>query len=182
LPVGFSRDERRLAALATAELTYREHGATRGALPAGYDHVHRDVSVGRGRAAFDRAVDGLFGWQMHRGAGMAVTASEPTAAPGVVVALRVGWGPVRLLVPCRVVYRVEEPARRGFAYGTLPGHPERGEEAFLIELRPDGDVRLVIRAFSRPASVIARVGGPLTRKVQALYTDRYIRALRRLCA
>ncbi|MDT4987285.1 MAG: hypothetical protein QOI74_1379 [Micromonosporaceae bacterium] len=173
-------DEHRLAALAAAELTYREQGATRGALPAGYDHVHRDVSVGTGRAAFDRAVDGLFGWHMHRGAGMAVAASAPTAAPGVVVALRVGWGPLSLLVPCRVVYRVEEPACRGFAYGTLPGHPERGEEAFLVRLRSDGDVRLIITAFSRPASVTARVGGPLTRKVQARYTDRYVRALRRL--
>ena len=31
-------------------------------------------------------------------------------------------GPVR--APCRVVYVVDEPDRRGFAYGTLPGHPE----------------------------------------------------------
>jgi uncharacterized protein (UPF0548 family) len=35
-------------------------------------------------------------------------------------------GPIR--VPCRVVYVLDEPERRGFAYGTLPGHPESGEE------------------------------------------------------
>jgi uncharacterized protein (UPF0548 family) len=31
-------------------------------------------------------------------------------------------------VPCRVVYVVDEPRRAGFAYGTLPGHPEIGGE------------------------------------------------------
>jgi uncharacterized protein (UPF0548 family) len=84
------------------------------------------------------------------------------------------------MAPCRVVYRVDEADSQGFAYGTLPGHPERGEEAFIVQLRPDGDVRLVIRAFSRPASALARAGGPLTRKAQAVVTDRYVRALRRL--
>jgi uncharacterized protein (UPF0548 family) len=34
--------------------------------------------------------------------------------------------------PCRVIYTITEPRRKGFAYGTLPGHPESGEEAFTI--------------------------------------------------
>jgi uncharacterized protein (UPF0548 family) len=41
---------------------------------------------------------------------------------------------------------VDEPGRRGFAYGTLPGRPETGEEAFVVEKTND-DVYLVIRAF-----------------------------------
>ena len=178
--MGLHDDERRVAGLVHARLTYPQHGATRAALPAGYDHVHRDVSLGAGRATFENAVAGLFGWQMHRGAGMSVTASSPIAAPGVVVGLRVGWGPLSVFAPCRVVYDLDQPRTRGFAYGTLPGHPERGEEAFVVELRPDNDVRLVIRAFSRPASLIARVGGPITREVQAAFTDRYVRVLSRL--
>jgi uncharacterized protein (UPF0548 family) len=161
-------------------LTYPEHGATRAGLPSGYDQVTRDVSVGRGRAAFDRAARGLLGWQMHRAAGMSVAASAPTAEVGAVVVLGVGWGPLRLPAPCRVVYRVDESDRRGFAYGTLPGHPERGEESFVLELRADGEVRFAIRAFSRPATALARAGGPLTRVAQALFTDRYVRALRRI--
>jgi uncharacterized protein (UPF0548 family) len=161
-------------------LTYAEHGATRDAsLPAGYGHVHRDVSIGTGRAAFEAAADGLLGWRMHRGAGLSVPASTPTAAPGVTVVLRLGLGPLGVTIPCRVVYLVDEEDRRGFAYGTLPGHPEQGEEAFVVTLRPDGDVRLMIRAFSRPASRLARAGGPATRAVQALVTTRYVQALRR---
>jgi uncharacterized protein (UPF0548 family) len=170
-----------LAQLATADLTYREVGATGDdQLPPGYDHVHRDVRLGTGRAAFDRAVDGLFDWRMHRGAGLHPTASSAIAGPGVVVVLRAGWGPLRVTIPCRVVHTVVENDRRGFAYGTLPGHPERGEESFLVVLTATGDVRVQIRAFSRPASLLARAGGPITRGVQRYVTDRYVQALRAL--
>lgn len=173
-------DGHRLAALASAELTYPERGATREQLPAGYSHVHRDEPIAAGRGAFDKAADALLSWRMHRAARMTVTPSNPAAVPEAVVVVRVGWGPARLTAPCRVVYRVEEPTLRGFAYGTLPGHPEQGEEAFLVQLTGDHTVRLIIRAFSRPASTLARLGGPLTRKAQNLVTDRYIAALRDL--
>lgn len=166
---------------APAALTYREVGATRDAhLPAGYGHVHRDVVVGAGRSAFARAVDGLFGWDVHRGAGLTVAGGGARAAPGVVVVLRAGAGPFRLTIPCRVVYTVDDADRRGFAYGTLPGHPERGEEAFLITMAPTGEVRFRVRAFSSPASLPARWGGPLTRAIQEHVTDRYVRAMRRI--
>ncbi len=114
------------------DFTYSEVGATRDdLLPAGYGIVQRDVVVGDGRAAFERATEGLFGWQMHRKAGLSVRHGTARAAAGVVVVLRAGWV---LPVPCKVVYTVGEQNRRGFAYGTLPGHPEQGEEAFLLRL------------------------------------------------
>jgi uncharacterized protein (UPF0548 family) len=163
-------------ALVSAELTYAQPGATRDAvLPAGYAHVQRDVPIGHGREVFERAASALYGWQMHRAAGLRVAASAPRAAPGVLVVMRFG-----VLIPCRVVYVVDEPDRQGFAYGTLPGHPERGEEAFIVTLTPDGEVRIQIRAFSRAASRLARLGGPVTRLVQRWVTDRYVRRLRYL--
>jgi uncharacterized protein (UPF0548 family) len=161
-------------------LTYREVGATRaGPLPAGYHHVRREVAVGSGRAAFERAADALFSWRMHRDAGLTVTGTAEPPAPGTVVVLRAGLGPFQLAIPCRVIYTVDEADRRGFAYGTLPGHPERGEEAFMIVMAATGMVSVRIRAFSRPASLLARVGGPLTRMVQEHVTDRYVDAIRR---
>ena len=42
-----------------------------------------------------------------------------------------------LQAPCRVVYVIDEPDIRGFAYGTLPGHPESGEERFVGAPRPE---------------------------------------------
>jgi len=149
-------------------------------MPTGYGHVCRDASLGHGPELFERAVAALFSWRMHEEAGLTVVHRDGKPAPGVAVVLRAGWGPVRLLIPCRVVYTVEETDRRGFAYGTLPGHPESGEEAFMIVMTGTGDVRIQIRAFSRPLSPLARAGGPLTRLIQQYATDRYVSALRRL--
>jgi uncharacterized protein (UPF0548 family) len=132
--------------------------------------VARDVRLGSGRTTFDRAVDALFHWRMHRAAG--------PAAEGVVVVPRFFGLPI----PCRVVYTLDGPDRRGFAYGTLPGHPERGEEAFVVSIAPDGEVRFRIRAFSRPASLLVRLGGPVATLVQRYATSRYLEAMRKLSA
>jgi uncharacterized protein (UPF0548 family) len=172
---------RLLSDLAAARLTYREVGATRAEpLPMGYDHVYRDASLGTGPNVFDRAATALFDWRMHQEAGLTVIASAASLAPGIDAILRAGWGPLKLIIPCRVVYTVDEADCRGFAYGTLPGHPERGEEAFMVVRTNTGEVRIRIRAFSRPASFLARAGGPFTRIAQQYATDRYVRAVRRL--
>jgi uncharacterized protein (UPF0548 family) len=81
---------------------------------------------------------------------------------------------VVVVAPCRVVYVTNEPDRFGFAYGTLPGHPERGEEAFHVAKDDSGTVRFEIVAFSRPASAAARLGGPLSRAAQTRTTRRYV--------
>ena len=66
-------------------------------------------------------------------------------------------GPVR--APCRVVYVVDEPDRRGFAYGTLPGHAESGEELFLVRYDPATDeVYAEVTAFSRHGDVVEPAG------------------------
>jgi uncharacterized protein (UPF0548 family) len=87
------------------------------------------------------------------------------------------YGPIALRNPCRVVYVVNESDERGFAYGTLPGHPEAGEERFLLRRHEGGRIELTVSAFSRPASALARAGGPLSQKVQDAMTLRYLRAL-----
>jgi uncharacterized protein (UPF0548 family) len=162
--------------------TYPEVGATREAsLPSGYHHVRRDVAIGSGAAAFGAAAEALMTWRMHRAAGLDVLPGSATrASPGAFVRLRAGWGPLSLTAPCRVVYCVEQPDRRGFAYGTLPGHPERGEEAFVLHLTASGQVRFRICAFSRPAILLTRAAGPVARLAQAYVTTRYVTALTRL--
>lgn len=171
-----------LADLTELRLTYPEVGATTGAMPTGYDHVRRSAIVGRSRPAFEAGVSALNGWRMHRRAGISVDANSEVAAPGEIVVLGIGWSRLKLHAPCRVVYVVDEPRRRGFAYGTLPGHPECGEEAFFLELDQDETVWLTISAFSKPASRLARIGGPLTKWIQRKATDRYIVAMHSLIA
>ncbi len=90
--------------------------------------------------------------------------------------LGIGIGPARIQAPVEVVYLMDEPDRQGFAYGTLPGHPECGEERFVI-VRSGLAVRAEIDAFSQPAVWFMRAAGPVGRLVQRVVTDRYLRSL-----
>ena len=163
--------------LASAELTYDEVGATDGTLPSGYRHLRISRVVGSGADAFVAATSALFSWRVQLRAGLRVTASAPSAAPGAVVLLGLGAGPLRIGAPCRVVYTVTESQRQGFAYGTLHGHPESGEEAFIFEHRSDDSVVFGITAFSRPATAAARAAGPVGHLLQRHITRRYLDSL-----
>lgn len=98
-------------------------------------------------------------------------------APGDTVVLHIPFLFFTVKAPARVVYVVDEPDRKGFAYGTLRGHPESGEELFAVERRGDGSVWLNIRAFSRPASPVWWLAAPVMRIAQELTLRRYDRAL-----
>lgn len=171
------RQRQRLARLGSAEFTYSDVGATLGPLPAGYRHVECRRIVGRGAADFRAAAAALMQWEMHRRAGLTVVAEADAVGPDVNAILGVGVGRLRVSAPVRVVYLVDDPDRRGFAYGTLPGHPESGEESFILERLTDDRVELEIRAFSRPGTWWSRLGGPVNHVVQERVTARYLRAL-----
>jgi uncharacterized protein (UPF0548 family) len=163
----------RLEELRAAPLTYAAVGATVSTPPTGYATMH--FSTVLRRRDFDAVAEALMAWQVHRRAGLRVRASG-SARPNTVVDMRLGLGALAVRVPCRVVFVVDEPDRRGFAYGTLPGHPESGEERFLLHRNPDGHVEFTITAFSRPATLLARAGGPVSRWVQVAMTKRYLAA------
>jgi uncharacterized protein (UPF0548 family) len=97
----------------------------------------------------------------------------PFLRPGDTANLVIPFGPLHVSAPVRVVYVVDEPARKGFGYGTLPGHPESGEEAWMLEHLADGTVWLTIRAFSRPSNAMWWLAYPGLRLAQRLYTRRY---------
>lgn len=162
--------------LRAAPLTYERAGTTTAAT-ADFARFSRTAALRR--TDLDGTAADLLGWRVHERAGLVVRASGP-AAEGVVVEMRLGAGPVAVRIPCRVVAVVDEPDRRGFSYGTLPGHPECGEEQFLLERDADGSLRFTVSAFSRPATLLARAGGPLTAVVQRVMTGRYLAAPDRL--
>lgn len=61
----------------------------------------------------------------------------------------------------------EEEHRYGFAYGTLPGHAERGEERFgILRDRRDNSVYYEVLAFSRPNHPLSHAGYPVARTLQ----------------
>ncbi|OCB10110.1 hypothetical protein A5717_23895 [Mycolicibacterium porcinum] len=152
-------------------LTYSEVGATAGELPAGYRHTWASAVIGTGRDRFEQAAADVLKWGMQRGAGLRVQATSEAAAVGTELIVRLGPVPA----PCRVVYVLDEADRRGFAYGTLAGHPESGEELFSVRYDPATDeVHAEVVAFSRPATWWSRLGGPLTRLLQRVVTRRYL--------
>ena len=111
---------------------------------------------------------------MLRGAGLRVDASTDVAAPGADVLGRLG----PFLAPCRVVYVIDEPNRRGFAYGSLPGHAVRGEEMFAVRFDPSDDgVYAEVAAFSQPATWWSRLGAPVLALSQQVVTRRYLAAV-----
>ena len=101
----------------------------------------------------------------------------PFIVPGDSVVLDIPFGPFHVTAPARVVYVVNDLNRKGFAYGTLPGHPESGEESFIVERTEDGSVWLEISAFSRPANGFWWLAYPVLRLSQAYYTRRYFESL-----
>jgi hypothetical protein len=80
-------------------------------------------------------------------------------------------------------YAVDEqgPVQRyGFAYDTLPGHAESGEERFTVERREAGGaVWYDILAFSRPRQLLARLGYPFARGLQKRFARDSAAAMRR---
>lgn len=166
---------------AVPELTYPDVGATReGPLPPGWRHVRRRVRLPAG--SFAAAGQAVLGWRLHRAAGIRMDADAPRAAPGVRVVSRLGVGPLRLAAPCAVVWAADDDRRAGFGYGTLPGHPARGEEAFVVTRDDSGAVWFEVRAFSRPDRWYLRAAGPVGRAFQHGYAWWLGRTLRRLCA
>jgi uncharacterized protein (UPF0548 family) len=157
------------------EYTYPHVGAGRGDVsPAGYRSLEMLRELGTDDEVFDTATARLFGWHMHRAAGIRVAPGTPAPAPGVDVCLEWGIGPIRSAAWCRVVDVIDEPDRRGFSYGTLTGHPESGEETFVVERDGDGRTTARITAFSRPARWYTRIAGPLGRLMQRRITQRYL--------
>lgn len=160
--------------------TYTPVGATRDdLLPAGFDRLRRSRVVGHGSEDFEAAVHAVLSWRAQREAGVRVDASDDPVRVGTVVLVRLGPGPLAITAPARVLYVLEEPTRRGFAYGTLPGHPVSGEEAFVVDLRADGAVTFTVTAYSRPAVRLTRLAGPVGRLFQRVMAGRYLAAIDR---
>jgi uncharacterized protein (UPF0548 family) len=71
----------------------------------------------------------------------------------------------------------DDATQCAFAYGTLPGHPESGEEAFVVVWRDDDAVELHVVAFSRHATWWSKASGPVGLLAQRWMTTRYLKAL-----
>ncbi|MGV8876158.1 MAG: DUF1990 family protein [Rhodoglobus sp.] len=182
-----------------AAVTYGAVGATRGStfatrVPKGFRLVHRRALIGHGEARWVFARQQILSWGVKRRSGFGVTLLPRNAADALIdlshdaeglprvrlgdtIILSIGRGRFTAHEPVRVVYVIDELSLAGFAYGTLEGHPLRGEESFMLERRDDDSVWMTVRSFSRPASAKWMLLSPVLRVLQYLVVGRYLRAL-----
>jgi uncharacterized protein (UPF0548 family) len=130
--------------------------------PVGFDDAGNPVAP----ATVDESGDAMFGPD-----------GTPFLRPGDTANLVIPFGPLKVGAPVRVVYVIDRPASKGFGYGTLPGHPESGEEAWILDRSDDGSVWMTIKAFSRPSTRGWWLVYPVLRITQQVITRRYERAL-----
>jgi uncharacterized protein (UPF0548 family) len=174
-------EEQLLAAYALsvgAALTYEPVGLSTLAEqpPAGYRFDAWARALGSTDDTFGAAADALRGWSVHRGAGLIVLSDGPPTV-GEVVAMSAPLPVGYVDAVCRVVAVTDEPDRYAFTYGTLPDHPEQGEESFAVERAADGEVTFRIVAVWRARHPLARVCPPIARRLQRSATERYLETM-----
>jgi len=158
--------------------------ATQESLAAHYDVDRHEFTLGRGRSSFDRARSALMAWRQFDIPWLEFHGPDQVASNQVVATL-VSVAGLWFLNPCRVVYADSPPDQDlvAYAYGTLPGHAECGEERFQLSLDPvSQEVRYRIAAFSRPALVLSKLGYPLARRLQKRFATASAHALKRAAA
>ncbi|HEX2093244.1 MAG TPA: DUF1990 domain-containing protein [Longimicrobiaceae bacterium] len=181
---GEDRMRRFVAEREGAPLTYPEVGASRDAtVPPGYRANHAHVRLGRGEAAYRRAVEAVRRWAMYDMDWVELLWPDTPIEPGQVVGNLVRHYGFWSMHACRIVYVVDEaegPVRRfGFGYGTVADHAERGEERFTVEWRREDDsVHYELFSFSRPAAPLAVIGRPIARRLQERFARESARAMR----
>ncbi len=160
-----------LESQSTLSFSYAAVGATAGAPPPGCSVDHHRTHLGSGKSVFEAAKAALARFDHYRLGWMDVWPEPGPVRAGSVVAVAARSLGSWWLNACRIVYVVDNVVGTksvfGFAYGTLPGHAETGEERFLVEWdRDDDSVWFDIFAFSRPRHLLARLGTPWVRGLQ----------------
>ena len=159
-----------IAEQAKLDFSYSAVGASAATPPAGFVVDRTRIQLGEGEAVYESACAAFRRWDHIRLGWVDVWSPETPLEAGEVVAVMGRALGLWWLNCCRIVYVVNEtgPIRKfGFAYGTLPGHVESGEERFVIEWNQgDNSVWYDILAFSRPSQVLIRLGSPIVRRMQ----------------
>jgi uncharacterized protein (UPF0548 family) len=141
------------------------------------------VTLGQGEGVFRTASDAVRDLVPLR-LGWVTPVVAPAVFPGEIVVVQASVVSWWVLAACRIVAVVDEDdggiVRFGFAYGTLPAHPVRGEELFLVEFdRSSGEVTYAVRAVARPGRWWTRLSVPVLNRYRAMFRRDSCRAMLR---
>lgn len=172
---------------AKLDFTYAEVGATATMPPDGFAVDQTRIALGDGETIFRTVRRALERWEQFGLGWLEVWPPETPLRVGETVVVAAHVFGVWSLNAARIVYVIDESStsksRFGFAYGTLPGHVEAGEERFLIEWdKSDNRVWYDILAFSRPRHVLARLGNFQVRRMQKRFAQQSAAAIQQAIA
>jgi uncharacterized protein (UPF0548 family) len=142
-----------------------------GVHPAGYHAHSSELTV---EADWEAAKEAIRRWAGHRSAGGVLSPKTPPLDEGSTMTFGIRVLGVWATGACRVVDVIDEEREFGFSYGTLPHHPEEGEEMFAVRNNGNGSVTFRVAAFSRPAGFLTTLMGPVGRLIQRTMTRRYL--------
>ncbi|MBK8302107.1 MAG: DUF1990 domain-containing protein [Chloracidobacterium sp.] len=152
--------------------SYAEVGASRDEPPAGYHVDHNRVLLGYESDTWERSRQAIRGWKMFEVDGIELCYPDAPIEVGRNVAPLAKHLGFYSLNACRIVYVIDEANRFGFAYGTLSEHAEKGEERFTVEFcQETREVWYEVVAFSRPASLLVKLGYPYSRYRQKQFSS-----------
>lgn len=180
------RIERFLAGSAMLPLSYEPIGIAKGGAPASFCCDESTVLLGSGEETFERAWAALHAWRQFDFGWVDVSAASPPTQVGTNLAVLIRHLGFWSLNGGRIVYTLEDDERarrRGYAYGTLTNHAERGEEIFEVAMdRSSAEVTYRIRAVSRPRAALAWCGYPIARALQSRFRRESCAAMQRASA
>ncbi len=170
-----------LATQAALPFSYSPVGMTRDDVdaPSGWTEDTYRTVLGPGRDSFVRGTSLVRAWTMFAMPWIELHTPDAPIREGTIVGVLARSAGLWCVNAARIVYVIDEPRRFGFAYGTLPGHVEAGEERFLIEHTPEDLVAYSIRAISKPRALLARVAQPWVRREQRRFGADSLTAMRR---
>lgn len=152
---------------ASQPFTYKDVGASRTDIKIkGFDNDHTSMIIGQGEPTWEKAKEVLNNWNHFPFKWTKIEPAEEGIFVGNNVSVLFKLFGIWFINSARIVYIIEEENKYGFAYGTLPGHIEKGEEIFYIDRDETGVISYHIKAFSRPNNLLVWLGYPVARFFQ----------------
>ena len=170
-----------IAAQSRMPFSYLEVSAKKSELPSIYTIDHNRINLGTGPEVFQRAVAAIKAWKQFDLGWVKLVPEGTRLEPGAVVAVQARHFGFWSLNACKVVSVIEEERKFGFAYGTLKGHVEKGEERFTIEWEANDSVWYDIFAFSKPGRLLVKLTKPLAQRLQKRFARDSLARMKALC-
>ncbi len=165
-----------------ANFNYDQQYGTRNQEVKGYDNDLNSIFLGKGEKVWNNAKVALEHWQQFPPGWTKIYKNATALEAGNTVLVLFKLFGIWWSNSARIVYTLNEEHTYGFAYGTLTGHVESGEECFWIDKDAEDHVYYHIKAFSKPDFWAAKLAYPLARVYQRKFVRESMARMKKISA